>query len=225
MTERVCMLSFWRNDMERNLAERAEHLLSKRNVTRWLWVVGDSDDATSQALRAYNAADVRVMRTGETDRLRCLSQTATYAVQCLEPSDDYVLIHESDLRSPVDIATRYLAHAEAGRCPIAGWPVLYIKDLGAEMFYDIWAYRQGGRKFINHAPYHACYTPDAPFEVDSVGSVWMFAAEDARGMAVTERACVEMCDTLRAKGRRLWVDPTIRIEQPEELWTPTILKR
>lgn len=225
----ICMVSFWRNDAKRQLEARARHLLSKSGPLRWLWVVGDSDDATADILATFaegrGDVDLHVMRTNIQNRYLCLSQTAAYALAQIRPDDDYVLIHESDLRSPFDVAERFLAHAEAGRCPIAGWPILELH--GRSVFYDVWAYRARGTQFTNHPPYHAVYKSDTPFTVDSVGSCWMFHAEDARrGLPVTNRACVEMCDNLRMRfGRTIWVDPTIEIIQPRELWTPTIGER
>jgi hypothetical protein len=112
-----------------------------------------------------------------------------------------------------------LAHAQAGRCPIAGWPILPIGNQRA-VFYDIWAYRKDGRMFTNAPPFHACYQPDTPFEVDSFGSCWLAEAADMRTARFGDQAVLDVCAQLRARGRQLWVDPKLTIVQPTALWEP-----
>lgn len=230
----VVMCSMWRNDAGRDLRRRAEHLLSKRGPgLRWVWVVGDSEDATHTRLQEYideikppGRVDLIVGHThipgdNYSARLRRLGATANFWLAEVQPADEYVLIHESDIISPPDIVERFLAHAAAGRCPIAGWPVLPLGPNGETVFYDIWGYRKDGALFTNTPPYHACYRPDEPFEVDSVGSVWLFHAEDVRaGVYFDQNASVGLCAQLRDRGRRIWVDPTLTVVQPRELWTP-----
>ena len=150
--------------------------------------------------------------------MRRLSLTANAGLEAVKPEDDYILIHESDLLSPVDLVERFL---ESGKSPIAGWPVLGE----ANVFYDIWAFRgKDGAKFTGLPPYHESYKPDALFEVASVGSCWMFRAEDALpsagsgGVRCEKWGAVELCQKLKLLGRRSWGDPTIRIEQPMGLF-------
>lgn len=226
----VVMLSMWRNDEQRWLSERVRHLLSKSYpALRWLWLVGDSQDGTEAALRAeaalWGEADrVRIERhdtgiVGEDpeSRMRRLSETTNAFWPYLEAADFYCLLHESDLFSPADVVERLLA---TQRCPVAGWPVLELAN-HEQVFYDTYAYRQGGVRFGNRAPYHACYRPDALFEVDSVGSVWLFHAGDVRGadgVRCADRAALDLCAGLKRRGRRIWVEPRLRIEQPLALW-------
>ena len=222
----VVMLSLWRNDSSRNFLDRVTHLLSKSYPRlRWVWVVGDSRDLTETLLRdvakGHNGhrsievirADTGIEGDEPPDRMRRLSLTASAGLDAVTPADDYVLIHESDLISPVDLVERFL---ESGRSPIAGWPVLGE----ANVFYDIWAYRgMDGLKFTGLPPYHQSYKADALFEVSSVGSCWMFRAEDAlAGVRCEKWGAVELCQKLKRLGRRIWVDPTIRIEQPMGLF-------
>jgi hypothetical protein len=133
----------------------------------------------------------------------------------VRPEDDYLLLHESDLHTPPDLVGRFL---KDGLCPIAGWITLTVN--GYQMFYDTWAYRKDGQMFSNYPPYHPCYTPDQPFEVDSFGSCWLCYAEDIRAGARCERlAVLDLCRQFKDKGRRLWIDPTIPVVQPTALWT------
>jgi hypothetical protein len=231
VTTSVVMVSLWRNDAHRTLAQRASHLLNKQGRdVRFLWVVGDSQDQTAQLLArilAQHGRDVtlKVTETGiegmaPEARLRRLSATANTALRELRPTDDYVVWHESDLLSPVNLVDTLLAHASRGRDCIAGWPTLRISH-NLTVFYDVWAYRKDGLRFTNTPPYHACYRKDEPFEVDSFGCLYMFPAAAVRaGAHFTERHNLGLCELLRAQGRQLWVDPTLAIQQPLHLWTP-----
>lgn len=224
----VVMCSMWRDDATRRLTQRAAHLLSKAEDypnLRWVWVVGDSRDDTVHRLADLTVGrDVTIveMETGilgedTPARLRRLSQTANVYLDYLTAEDDYILIHESDIISPADVVNRLVAHADAGRCPVAGWPVLDIRR-GRRVFYDTWAYRQGGRQFTNAAPYHPAYVPDAPFVVDSAGTMLLFAAADAPHVRMEAGGFLDICAGLRAQGRSIWVDPQLIIEQPHALW-------
>lgn len=229
-TPTVLLCSMWRNDSDRHIVDRAEHLLAKAEcypTLRWLWVVGDSTDDTASVLRGlaigYDVTIVEIVTGIEGDdadsRLRRLSATANHYLQPRHVGDaKYVLIHESDIISPLDLVPRLVAHAKAGRCPIAAWPTLEIRP-GIKLFYDVWAYRKDGRRFRNHAPYHPCYRADRPFIVDSAGTVLMFLAQDSGELIMSNQAVLELCWHLRELGRDIWVDPTIEVCQPLELWT------
>lgn len=223
------MMSLWRDDVGRRLVERMGHLLSKSYpFLRWVWVVGDSSDETERYLQdavwVYSGqaaievvrADTGISGSEPPERMLRLSRSASAGLDRVRPEDDYVIIHESDILSPPNLVERFLA---TGKCPVAGWPVLGDPSTGA--FYDTWAYRKDGHKFSNSPPYHASYQPDRPFEVDGVGTVWMFHADDVRaGVRCETLAAVELCQKLRARGREIWVDPTIVVVQPRDLLIP-----
>lgn len=229
---KIVMASIWRNDTKRRLEDRVEHLLSKTYPNmRWLWLVGDSFDGTYSALQKAlldrreekEEVDIFISDSGisgddHATRLRRLSIAVNDVFNRVEAMDEYLLWHESDLVSPPDIAERLLA---TGKCPVAGWPILRTQ-MGI-MFYDTFAYRSGGVKFSNLPPYHSCYRPDRPFTVDSAGSVIMFRANDigTGGVRCKTEALVEICNGLRSKGREIWVDPSIPVIQPGDLWVPT----
>jgi hypothetical protein len=229
---KVVLLSLWRDDAERCIQARMEHLLSK--ATRYMnlrlcWLVGDSSDNTEELLRRMAMetwVPVEVIRhdtgipgTDERSRRRRLAETCNAGLDAVRADDDFVIIHESDLASPVDVVGQLVAHGLAGRCPVAGWPVLPVTN--PPLFYDVWAYRRDGKLFTNLPPYHDCYRADEPFEVDSVGSCWMMHAADVRnGARMDGMACVGLCDVLRSMGRRIWVDPSLIIAQEPTLWEP-----
>lgn len=238
----VVMLSMWRNDAKRRLQERVTWLLSKTYpALRWVWIVGDSSDDTEAKLRELAVKhpagervtiarrDTGIAGEDPESRIRRLSETANAWFDYVEEDDVYCLIHESDLVSPPNVVERLLA---TGKCPVAGWPVLEVNN--ERLFYDTFAYRCWGWRFGNRAPYHPCYRPDEPFEVDSVGSVWLFYAGDVRvksarpGAALRQdqdvarcidRAALDLCAWMTAHGRSIWVDPSLTILQPASLWT------
>jgi hypothetical protein len=225
---RVVMMSLWRNDVQRQLNERVAHLLGKSYPNlRWVWVVGDCEDDTEKHLRALALAawdksieivrhDTQIAGEEPETRLRRLSLTANAGFDRVRDDDDYWLIHESDINSPVNLVERFL---ETGKCPVAGWP--WLGEAGSKTFYDIMAYRKNGAMFSNNPPYSECYRDDELFEVDSFGTVYMFHAQDVRdGLRCEDRAVLEICDGLKERGRRLWVDPTIEVLQPLDLWVP-----
>jgi hypothetical protein len=225
---RVVMLSFWRNDVARGLTERAAHLLDKTYPNLdWVWVVGDSADGTDLALMDVTESHPRgwacsTLDLGDTGipgdepnvRLHRLSVTAQMGLNCIPDDADYVCIHESDIQSPPDLVERLLA---VGKDVVGGWPVLGA----APVFYDTWAYRGlDGEHFTNHPPYHPDYQMVTPFEVQSVGTVWLFPAAAVRaGLRCTTFGCVELCRGLREQGYRIWCDPRLEVVQPMALWT------
>jgi hypothetical protein len=232
---RVVMCSLWRDDAGRRLAERVAHLLSKAESypsLAWVWVVGDSTDDTAETLRQLSTGnDVEELDIGSTgvegdgmdSRLRRLSLTANHYLRHGDGAE-YLLMHESDIESPANLVNLLVAHAEQGRCPIAGWPTLAVRP-GVKWFYDCWAYRKDGVRFTNRAPYHAGYRPDKPFTVDSAGTVLMFHAEDCSEIIMSRLAVLELCWHLRRLGREIWVDPTLEVVQPTALWTYQQIER
>lgn len=227
---RVVLCSMWRNDCARRLVDRVEHLLAKSEsypALRWVWVVGDSRDDTSHALAELSYGyPVQVVDIGDTgiegddahSRLRRLSETANEYFNWCENAD-YILVHESDIASPSNIVNRLVAHAERGICPIAAWPTLEISP-GKVIFYDVFAFRKDGVRFTNEPPYHKCYRYPEPFQVDSFGTCFLFHAEDAPLIHMREQAFLDLCLQLREQGRTLWVDPTLEVVQPYDLWVP-----
>jgi len=230
MTATVAMLSLWRDDVDRRLAERATHLLGKTYpALRWIWVVGDCEDDTETQLRAIAATaahedksveivrhDTGIVRRTPDDRFRAAGESMNAALDRVRATDDYVLIHESDLQTSHGVIQQLL---KSDRCPIGGWP--YLESCGPSFFYDTWAYRRDGVRFTNGPPYHRCYRADEPFEVDSVGSVWMMHAADIRaGVRCDAEGCVDLCRGMRVRGRSIWVDPRVSVMQPTDLWVP-----
>jgi hypothetical protein len=214
-------LACWRNDEARDLEARAAHLLAKRAVDAWVWVVGDSTDATETMLEAIGAPGVTLLRhdTGLSaesgrERLVRFSAHADWGLAAIPEWADRVLIHESDLVSPVDVAARLAGgRTEA----VAGWPILRLG--GVDVFYDTWAYRSDGQRFDATMPYHPRYRANARFSVDSVGSCWTLPAWAVRhGARCGGWGAVGLCRALRDCGVSVWVEPAVTIVQPTDRW-------
>jgi len=215
----ISLMSIWRNDAEKQIHQRVEHLLAKQaycHTMRWDWAVGDSTDATEEILREYAAYDERIhvsrFDTGlpESDVIeqrRLRSATTASDLLATIPEDlAFVCWHESDLRSPRNVIDLLLA----GSLPCAAWPIIKLPT--GTQFYDFWAYRDLGGGHIFNAP------DNQRFEVSAFGSLWLAQAELMRGRRMNEEACVSLCKQWRSEGVRLWADPRIIVEQPVDLW-------
>ncbi len=242
----IVIMSLWRNDADRDLEARAEHLLSKtsaHHALEWHWVVGDSDDNTLDLLCEtavffglkdrvrIQIADTGIEGTDTITQRRRGSATASAMFAELDIRAQYAVLHESDLRSAPDVLDALIntplcvepntleGGAIAG---IAGWPTINLDPRRPPQFYDTWAYRDlRGQPFAARPPYARGWQRNgAPFQVGSFGSVWMVPAEILRGRQIESRAVVELCEAWRAEGIDLWVAPEIPIEQPTSLWTP-----
>lgn len=231
---RVVMCSLWRNDCNRRIVDRVDHLLAKAESypnMRYVWVVGDSRDDTTQALAELSYGyEVQIVDIGDTGiegedvptRLRRLSETGNEWWNWIDDAE-YVMIHESDILSPANVVNQLVAHAERGRCPIAGWPTIKLRgEQGVSYFYDTFCYRKDGVRFTNDVPYHSCYRYPEPFQVDSFGTMYLFHAEDVPLVRFHDRAVLDLCQQLHEQGRTLWVDPTLKVVQPYDLWVPYI---
>lgn len=226
------MCSSWRNDAERDLLERAWHLVDKTYPNmRWVWVVGDSDDETfailddfAEEIHYHRGLNITVIEH-ETEhkgsdhraRLARLSESCSMALAEIKATDDYMVMHESDLISPDDLIEQFLA---TGKDYVAGATWLHAGE--TRLFYDVWGFWRDGVRFCNDPPYHACWKDDELFQVDSFGSCWMVkAAPFVDGLRCYTDAAREMSGKLvRDYDAELWCAPWIEIIQPMELWEP-----
>lgn len=227
----IVVMSLWRNDANRNLRERALHLLDKKRSLEYeavfLWAVGDCNDDTYEqlcgiAVEYFDSHTIFVLRadTGivgedvDTRRMRS-SATATRMFAAFPhyyPSAKYVMLHESDLQSPPDVIDRLL---ECDPFPCAGWPIITLAD--GPQFYDTWAYRYtAGDYFTAGAP-----QPQYPFRVRGFGSVWAAPAHLVAGRVLKCLAIRELCEQWWEEGVPMFCDPRVIIEQPTALWSPS----
>lgn len=213
-------MSLWRNDAKRQLELRVEHLLSKtsrHHEVTWLWAVGDSSDDTESYLRsvAANNEMVTVMRSDSDVRMDDIvsrryraAWTASHMFAEIPLDTDFVCLHESDLLSQPDVLDQLLST----KSPVAAWPI--IKFNGQSQFYDIWAFRG-----LDGIPFSAHMQPPAyPVCVRSFGSVWLAPAHLVRNRVLDETAIVGLCQQWFAEGISMYVNPSVIVEQPADLW-------
>ena len=242
----ITIMSLWRNDADRDLEVRVEHLLSKSSsrglAICWLWITGDNDDDTEARLRRLvrmrnhperDQLNVRIVRHDtdivgiDAETRRCRGRvTASAMFRHLEfGGDDCAILHESDLVTPADIVdelidTHRACEALTGEpTVVAGWPMIEIAP-GHPQFYDIWAYRDlCGVQFSPKRPFAQGWNRNLqPFEVGSLGSVWLTPTALLYDRTIEAHAVLELCEQWRVEGVRLWADPRIKVIQPIELW-------
>ena len=236
-------ISMWYGDAGKHLADRAMHLFAKKDVDRWMFTVRPGRDATPHMLSAmadYCGVECEIIVEPEEqleERLPRLSAAGDAILDCVRDTDDYVLWHESDLFTLPNVA-KALGSASCGDAKaigaVGGWPWLsHCPDhpslgirtpkrltLDPPIFYDTWGYRKDGVRFGNKPPYHDCYRADAPFRLDSVGSVVLIDAwYIKRGARMNGNGLVGLCESIRSLGGEVWCDPSVPVVQSFELWT------
>jgi len=229
-------LAGWKADVGKHFFRRVTHLLDKPGVDHWIWGVRETNDLTFMILENLASGESERLTVVKEEwppwpeRILNLSVLGDWGIGlALQAGADRVLIHESDLITPTDVVDRLSATPGA---VVGGWPVLANKDVPEELmlypgamlaeqgaFYDTWAYRQDGVRFLNREPYHPSYVADRPFRIDSVGSVALVDAEYLRrGARCFPGGFVGLCESVRRLGGEVWCDPTVPVVQPLELW-------
>ena len=238
MTERphIAICSLFRNRSAHIKAcfERRKQLAYPQDLLTHICIEGDSEDNTFELLQR-EAACHKNMIVKKLDanmpamwgfihpaRLKALADSANLAIEvaAMQTNAEYVLWLESDLEYPLDIIERLMRWKKAVVAPM-----VFIK--GSEMFYDIWAFRQGvdserkgpegaGGCFRANAPYHPAYQSDQIFQVDSAGSVLFIKTEVIRkgGHFTNDEVIVGFCKSSRSLGYEVWVDPSTIVWHP-----------
>lgn len=220
----TAIISLFRNEPAAELATRIDHLLAKAGTNRWIWATGDASPDTYRLLKhraalekKSNKLDIEVIKASSgivgddvlSSRART-AFTASAAFASIRDTDTLVLLHESDLLSPIDVIAQLLA---SGHLPIAGWPTIELTP-NSPQFYDIWAYRDlGGRHFAATQ-----VRPRRPLRVSSFGSLWLAPAALVRNRVLGPDAIVGLCREWTSEGVRLWVDPRVPVIQPVDRW-------
>lgn len=229
----VGIWSLFRDDAGENIARyrrRVSNLDYPADKLRFYLVEGDSKDGTLDELRAWAVEDGRVnitvhntglsrMRhTPHQDRLDGLSATGNAALDLLTVDNwaEYALLIESDLIYEPDVLKRLLAHLPDNAGGIS--PFIWIPgDEDHLQFYDVWAFRTlDGAMFPPYMPaWYMARFPDAPFEVESAGSMVLFKAQPFySGVRYDSKAIRGICLQLRDKGLPVHADPTTHIFHP-----------
>lgn len=231
---KVSIWSLFRDDAGENITRYRYQVLSldyPKDLLRFYFVEGDSRDNTLDELNAWAANDERItvvkhdtgvgrMRhTPHPDRIKCLAETGNAAIDALAADKwgDWAMLVESDLQYKPDIIRRLLKSRPADAAIIS--PYIWIRNPADILqFYDIWAFRTlDGKMFpAQTPPYYEARFPEHVFEVEAVGSlVLMDAGPLYDGVRyTTDRAIRGICEQYRARGLKVYADPTTHILHP-----------
>lgn len=186
----------------------------------FVWGEGDSTDNTLAMLRAatwrFKAEIVDCTHGGadypsvvRAERFKQLAHVGNVIWRAIPETAEAVVYVESDLiwepatmLGLIERLAEYPAISPMVLLARAGW------GKGVN-FYDTWAARKDGRHFEHRPPHHPCYRPDAPFMVDSMGSVMAFRGDIARKLKIDDDVFVGMCRHIYEMGESVWIDPKL----------------
>lgn len=233
----MIVISFFRNASANGQVQRFMARVARLpDVSRLVAVHGDSTDDTPSALERWageygvNVQLVERSHGGpvwgsveDAKRLQALSYVGDGALEAITPEDhDSIFYVESDLIWNEHVVALLFAHLHRGRGDIIA-PMIYCGD----RFYDTFVFRKDGKRFTGHAPFHAALAGDAwrrdrllpskgrLLDVDSVGSAFVMHPQVARDCRMANgQALLGFCADARAKGYRIVVDTSLRVDHP-----------
>lgn len=209
----------------RQVRELADHAGAGAEV-RVIAVEGDSTDNTRRGLAVWahtlglelellthNHGLPRFGSVEDPTRMAALSGVGNAILAGVRPADEVLVYVESDLLwRPHDIGSLVdIALERRGRWDILA-PMVYARG---DDFYDVWAFRRGGRRFEGKPPYHPELGAAGVTELESAGSCLVMRGEVARAVPpMTTGALVEWCANARAAGYRLGVHRAFHVRHP-----------
>lgn len=228
----VCLLSAFANAvgylpryLNQVTALRAA-LYDRGHTLRCLWAEGDSSDVTRDWLDKvatfHNAIVVSADHGGtvygsvvDERRFRQLTQIWNKLLDRLRDDfpcqDDVVLLVESDL---IWQAASLVTLVEQTRDYPVVCGMVWLGGPGV-CFYDVWAYRKGGRQFINQPPFHSDLSKNEMVQLDSAGSCLAVRGDIARVCRPTEQeALIGFCRQVYERGGSVWLNPNVDILHP-----------
>lgn len=195
---------------------------------RLILAEGDSSDHTFHNLEEqvafyYSAALLQCHHGGpkfgsvnDDTRWRQSSYVWSKVWEELKPEDDVVVYLESDLiwDAMSLFGLIVIAHENPEHANDAVAPMVWLRE--PPTFYDTWGFRRKGVCFSPDPPYHSDLVRSGLFEIESAGSCIVFRGEVARAAKFDppELAVVGLCQNMRSKGYRLWLDPMVSIIHP-----------
>jgi hypothetical protein len=209
---------------------RIEQLDYPAKLLRLYLSEGDSTDDTLAELQAWAIEDERITvtkydtglerqwHTTRPERMRAMALTGNRNWEQIARDGwgDYALMLEADLLFQPDLLTELITRKPAAADIFA--PLIWINVNGYLRFYDVWAFRHQGKLFEPAPPaWYFTRFGDAPFEVESVGSVVLFKMEciTEGGLRLCEReAVLGMCKQAREQGYKIFADPTLHVLHP-----------
>lgn len=146
------------------------------------------------------------------ERMAALTKVGNAILCGVRPDDDVLVYVESDLL--------WDAHTIGSLVDIAherrhGADVVAPLVFAGELFYDIYAFRKGGRRFSPFPPYHPDLRPNGLTSVDSAGSCLVMRAEIAREVQMPDGGVlVGWCDAARQRGHCVAVHTGFSVRHP-----------
>lgn len=227
----VCLLSMFSSSTSyleryfRQLTAFNSALRFEGHHLRLVLCEGDSQDGTWEALQRHVARcgiEAFLMRhhhgntvygsVEEPQRFKQLSRIWNEMLEKVHPSDDRVIIVESDLIWDVDTMMQLIWDSLS-----LGGVVAPMVMEGQDRFHDVWAHRRHGERFTNEPPYHRdlAVMTGGIIEMDSVGSCLAMPAKVARTCRTTEEAeLVGFCAEAKRAGYKVYCDTGLRIQHP-----------
>jgi hypothetical protein len=194
------------------------------HTLRVIAVEGDSTDNTAGALlreaKAYNL-DLALVTCNHgqpvfgsvenPERLIALSKVGNAVFDAVRPSDGILVYIESDLLWEAEtIAALLFLAAER----VSGFDIFAPMVFHANgFFYDVWAFRKNGQRFVHPPPYHIAFE-EGLLEMDSVGSCLVMRASVARRCRMDENCLVGLCNAARVDGYRIAVATALQVVHP-----------
>lgn len=186
-----------------------------------IWGEGDSVDGTRAALESAATQHTQLIdvtcngpKFGSVVSPERFAQLATIwnkMLDCIPDDADAVVIVESDLIW-TGKAIAALVH-DLDVFPVVGGMVW--NQTPQTIFYDIWAYRQGGERFNQTAPWFPQHADSQYVKVDSIGSVVAMRGKIAQTFRLPPAdVLVGYCNQIRGVGGSIWVDRKVDIVHP-----------
>lgn len=193
---------------------------------RFVFVEGDSKDATYHHLRHWAEQDERATLTKcdtgkprygsivNAERFQVLAQVFNAGLDAVDYEwSDYVLFLPSDIRYEPDLLKRLI---EADKDIMAPFVWIYMGD-GRTQFYDLWGFGRNGKNF---APFTQQAAKEIygnePIQMDMVGgTVLIKAAVLKLGCRYTEQDVDRgLCWDAQRLGFQVWAHPGISVHHP-----------
>lgn len=137
------------------------------------------------------------------ERMKALSETANIALDRIARDKwaDKILLIESDLLIEDNLIEKLV---ESNLDVVA--PMIYAR----ESFYDIWGFRTLDGQMTTPT-----FNPKTKMELSSVGSVTLYPAQPIYdGLRFDDRCMVGLCNDLRERGYKIWVNPQVVVKHP-----------
>ena len=189
---------------------------------QFIWGEGDSTDNTRRWLKAatyrFWAKIVDCAHGGgdygsvvAAERFKQLAHVGRCIWAAIPAAADVVVYIESDLIWEPSTIVTLIDHLQ--EYPAISPTIMLDREEWAKTaFYDTFAFRKDGRRFTHFPPYHSCYVPDRPFQVDSAGSCMAFRGDVAREIVFDEQTIfIGICEQIYANCGSVWVDPALSV--------------